>query len=256
MGIKITVGLVTLVLVSVVLLAFHSHLLHSPQFNIAIRELHGLRNVPEAQILMKLKEVEDQDKNLVALDLDHFRRSIEFLPWVKSATVRRILPDKLVIEVQERVPIAFARMDHTTWLVDEDGILLESNKRERLSGFDFPVILGLESGFEQDVLARNQKRIALYKRFMTALDENGAGLSKDVSEVHLHDSDNVSVLLDEDTVLVHLGSEQLQQRFRRYLAMSREIKRKYPLLDSVDLRFENQLIVNAANEKITTSSSN
>lgn len=253
LGFKIGAAVFLFLILLTSMLTFRGYLLRSPKFKIAIKEIHGLRHVPESQILLKLREVEEQDKNLAALDLDQLRKSVELLPWVKVATVRRVLPDRLIIEISERVPVAFARMEHTTLLVDEDAMLLES-KGENLSGFDFPVLIGLEPGLETDVLARNQKRIALYRELMKALDENSAGLSRDVSEIHLQDAGSVSVVLNEDTVLVHLGNERFQERFRRYLAMSREIKRKYPLLDSVDLRFENQVLINSANERMASSS--
>jgi len=156
----------------------------------------------------------------------------------------------LVISVKERVPIAFARVERGTLLVDEDGILLE-NKPETLSTFDFPVVSGLEASFDADALARNKKRIVLYRDLMQSLDENGAGLSKDISEIYLRDMGNVSVIVSEDTVLVHLGAENFQEKFRRYLAMSKELKQKYPLLDSVDLRYSNQVVINTANQKFS-----
>ncbi|MCI0424146.1 MAG: FtsQ-type POTRA domain-containing protein [Acidobacteria bacterium] len=235
--------------------SFRGYLLRSPRFAIAIKEIQGLRHLGESQVLMKLKEAEEQERSLFALDLDALRKSVELLPWVKTATVRRVWPDRLMIQVTERVPIAFARIDDSTQLVDEDGVLLEQ-KGEGLPSFDFPVLLGLESGFENELLARNRKRIELYQRLMKELDESGAGLSRDVSEVHLQDPGSVSIVLNDDPVLVHIGADHFQERFRRYLAMSREIKQKYRLLESVDLRFQNQVVVNAANEKIASRSGN
>ena len=234
---------------------FRNYLLRAPKFAIGIKEIHGLRHLSESQVLMKLKEFEERDRSLFALDLDRLRKSVELLTWVKTATVLRIWPDRLVIQVTERVPIAFARIDDSTQLVDEDAMLLES-KAEGLPSFDFPVLMGLETGFETELLARNRKRIELYRRLMKELDENGAGLGRDISEVHLQDAGSVSIVLNDDTVLVHLGAEHFQERFRRYLAMSRDIKQKYRLLESVDLRFENQVVVNAANERIASSSGN
>ena len=115
---------------------------------------------------------------------------------------------------------------------------------------------GLSLGLRPELLARNRKRIELYRRLIRELDENGASLSRDLSEVHLQDAGSVSIVLNDDTVLVHIGADRFQERFRRYIAMSREIKQKYRLLESVDLRFENQVVVNAANEKIASSSGN
>ena len=77
----------------------------------------------------------------------------------------------------------------------------------------------------------------MYRRLLDSLDGGGAQLSQDLSEVHLEDLGNVSVILDGDTVLVHLGNNNFQEKFRKYLATSRELKRKYKHLDSVDLRY-------------------
>ena len=252
---KIGAALLASLVVLSLLASFRSHLLRSPKFAIGIKEIQGLRHLSESQVLLKLKEIEEQNRNLFALDLDGLRQSVELLPWVKTATVRRVWPDRLMIQVTERVPIAFARIDNSTQLVDEDCVLLES-KSEGLPDFDFPVLMGLESGFDPELLARNGKRIELYRRLIRDLDENGAGLSRDLSEVHLQDAGSASIVLNDDTVLVHIGADHLQERFRRYLAMSRELKEKYRLLESVDLRFENQVVVNAANEKIVSNSGN
>jgi cell division protein FtsQ len=255
LGFKIILSIAVLLMALSAILVFRSYLLSSPRFHITIKEIDGLHYVRQNQVLMKVKEIEERNRNLMALDIDRLRGSLELLPWVKTAIVRRALPDKLLIQIEERIPIAFARMDDSTWLVDEEAILLET-KSEQFSGFNFPVVVGFEAGFESEVLTRNKKRIALYKRLMASLDENETGLSNDVSEVHVQDADGISVILNDDTVLVHLGAEQFQEKFRRYLAMSRELRQKYPLLDSVDLRFENQMVINTASEKITSAPSN
>jgi cell division protein FtsQ len=240
--------LLCLCLGSVVFLSL-DFLFHSPKFDLAIKEIRGLRNVPENQILMKLGAAEDQRKNLISLDLDEIRRSLELIPWIRSAIVRRVLPDKLIIEVTERVPIAFARVDHATFLVDDQGVLLESDS-EFPHEFDFPVITGLEAGLEPEPLARNKKRVALFQELIQALDGNGAGLSKDLSEVQLQDPGNLAVLLNDDSVLVILGAEQLEKRFRRYLGMSSQIKQKCPQVDTVDLRFQDQVVIKQSGQSV------
>jgi cell division protein FtsQ len=221
----------------------------SHHFDVAVREILGLHYVPESLVVMRIQEFEELHKNLFVLDIDQLRRSLEALPWVKEAIVQRTFPDKLTIHILERVPIAFARSEQGTSLVDEEGILLEYDPNT--STFDFPVLSGLEPELDQASLARNKRRIALYRSLIQSLDESGAALSRDLSEVYLEDIGNVCVIANEDTVLVHLGIENLQEKFRRYLAMSRELKQKYPLLDSVDLRYQNQVVINTAGGKIT-----
>jgi cell division protein FtsQ len=254
LGIRIFLLMALCISAGICIYLIRDFLLHSPKFDLSVKEIHGFRNVPENQILMRLGVTENQTQNLLSLDLDELRKSLELISWIKTATVRRVLPDKLIIEVSERVPIGYARIDHSTFLVDDQGVLLEMNS-ESSSNFDFPVITGMESGLEPEVIGRNKKRISLYKELIQALDGNGAGLSRDLSEVHLQDPGSLAVLLNDDPVWVILGSDQLEKRFRRYLGMSSQIKQKCPQVDTVDLRFQEQVIIKQSSQSLISPSS-
>ncbi len=62
--------------------------------------------------------------SLLSLDVRAARRRIEALSWVEQATVSRILPDKLKIEVRERRASAVWSDGETTALVDASGRVL------------------------------------------------------------------------------------------------------------------------------------
>lgn len=248
-SLKLSFGLLLGSMLSFGLYWARDRLYHSPRFNIAITEINGLQNISQNQVLIKISELAQPGRNLVRFDLDRLRRSLELIPWVKTVVVRRVLPDKLIVDIEERKPVAFARVALGTLLIDEEGTLLENNPEE-LSEADFPVILGMESGYGPEVLRRNRERIALYLQLISALNRGGAGLSRDLSEVHLQDPGNVSIILNGDTVLVYLGRDGFQKKFRRYLAASRELKKKYRNLDSVDLRYRDQVVIRTLDPKL------
>ena len=253
-SLKLSFGLLLISMLSFGLYWMRDRLYHSPRFDVAITEINGLQNIPQNQVLVKIRELQQPDRNLMRLDLDRLRRSLELIPWVKTVVVRRVLPDKLMIDIEEREPVAFARVAQGTLLIDGEGILLENNP-ENLSQPDFPVILGIESGYVPEVLRRNRERIALYQQLMRSLNRGGAGLSRDLSEVHLQDPGNVSVILNGDTVLVYLGRDGLQEKFRRYLASSKELKKKYRNLDSVDLRYRDQVVIKTLDPNLARGAS-
>ena len=253
-SLKLSFGLLLISMLSFGLYWMRDRLYHSPRFDVAITEINGLQNIPQNQVLVKIRELQQPDRNLMRLDLDRLRRSLELIPWVKTVVVRRVLPDKLMIDIEEREPVAFARVAQGTLLIDGEGILLENNP-ENLSQSDFPVILGMESGYVPEVLRRNRERIALYQQLMRSLNRGGAGLSRDLSEVHLQDPGNVSVILNGDTVLVYLGRDGLQEKFRRYLAASKELKKKYRNLDSVDLRYRDQVVIKTLDPNLARGAS-
>jgi cell division protein FtsQ len=253
-SLKLSFGLLLISMLSFGLYWMRDRLYHSPRFDVAITEINGLQNISQNQVLVKISELQQPDRNLMRLDLDRLRRSLELIPWVKTVVVRRVLPDKLMIDIEEREPVAFARVAQGTLLIDGEGILLENNP-ENLSQPDFPVILGMESGYVPEVLRRNRERIALYQQLMRSLNRGGAGLSRDLSEVHLQDPGNVSVILNGDTVLVYLGRDGFQEKFRRYLAASKELKKKYRNLDSVDLRYRDQVVIKTLDPNLARGAS-
>lgn len=63
-------------------------------------------------------------QNLLSMDLGEVRESVEALPAVRSASVRRVLPDGLVVSVQARRPLALLEAAAGRWLVDEEGVVL------------------------------------------------------------------------------------------------------------------------------------
>ena len=253
-SLKLSFGLLLISMLSFGLYWMRDRLYHSPRFDVAITEINGLQNISQNQVLVKIRELQQPDRNLMRLDLDRLRRSLELIPWVKTVVVRRVLPDKLMIDIEEREPVAFARVAQGTLLIDGEGILLENNP-ENLSQPDFPVILGMESGYVPEVLRRNRERIALYQQLIRSLNRGGAGLSRDLSEVHLQDPGNVSVILNGDTVLVYLGRDGFQDKFRRYLAASKELKKKYRNLDSVDLRYRDQVVIKTLDPNLARGAS-
>ncbi|MDX2159382.1 MAG: FtsQ-type POTRA domain-containing protein [Hyphomicrobiaceae bacterium] len=61
------------------------------------------------------------DRSLPGLDVAVARRQIEALPWVETAVLHRVWPDKLWIEIRERKPLAVWHDGERSVLVDRTG---------------------------------------------------------------------------------------------------------------------------------------
>jgi len=66
-----------------------------------------------------------QSSAMPLVDLDGTRQRLLGLPWIREARVSRRLPDTLVIEVIERVPVAVWQQQGRFHLVDAEGVVLE-----------------------------------------------------------------------------------------------------------------------------------
>lgn len=89
--------------------------------------------------------------NLARLDLPEIRQRIEALPSVKSAELRRRLPDELAILVEERVPVAWLSCpDHGIrplrpggFLIDREGVVFAGTDPTRLPILPTIEVLGI-----------------------------------------------------------------------------------------------------------------
>jgi cell division protein FtsQ len=152
----------------------------------------------------------------------------------------RFAPDRIKIQIKERTPVAFAQIGSKIILADAGGVLMELSSKKKYS---FPVILGMSSS---QPLSTRFAQMKIYNELVRELDSEGAHYSQDLSEVDLSDPEDVKVLTNDPDgeVLVHLGSSNYLDRFKIYVAHLREWRQQFPKLESVDLRYDRQIIVN------------
>ncbi|MFT6072144.1 MAG: cell division protein FtsQ [Alphaproteobacteria bacterium] len=68
---------------------------------------------------------------MLDINPDDIRRSISELPWVKSASVKLILPSTLSISIKEQRPFALWQRDEIFYLIDENGAEITNQNLER-----------------------------------------------------------------------------------------------------------------------------
>jgi cell division protein FtsQ len=203
-------------------------------------EIIGTHNVPHAQVMEVLGG--DIGRNIFFIPLTERKAQLERIPWVESASVMRFVPNRLQVEIHERTPIAFARLGSRIWLIDAGGTLMELPGAGKQK-YSFPVIVGMNPG---EPLSTRAARMRIYNQLLRELDSDGAHYSQDLSEVDISDQDDVKVLTNDSAgaVLVHLGSSDFLGRYKIYVTHVRGWRQQFEKLESVDLRYEHQIILN------------
>src|ERR1700692_451010 len=201
-------------------------------------EVTGMQNVTKAQIMEVMGA--DIGRNIFFIPLAQQKAQLEQIPWVESASVMRFVPNRLKVEIYERTPVAFARVGPRMALIDAGGTLMELSPKHK---FSFPVILGMNPG---EPLSTRAPRMRAYNEMVRELDAGGARYSQDLSEVDVSDLEDVKVRVNDPAgdVLVHLGSSDYLRRYKIYVTHAQGWRQQFQKLESVDLRYDNQIIVN------------
>ena len=201
-------------------------------------EVNGMQNVTRAQIMEVMGG--DIGRNIFFIPLAQRKTQLEQIPWVESASVMRFVPNHLRIEIHERTPVAFARIGSKILLIDSVGTLMDLPPKKKYS---FPVVIGMNPG---EPLSTRLARMKIYNEVVRQLDSGGARYSQELSEIDLSDAEDIKVLANnpEGEVLVHLGTSNYLERYKIYVSHVQQWRQQFQKLESVDLRYDRQIIVN------------
>ena len=226
-------------------------------------EVAGNRYVPRESVLEIFAA--DRDRSVLRIPIAERRRQLEAVPWVEQASVRRVLPNTIQVGIVERTPIAFLRDGSDMSLVDIHGVIFEPP----LAGkFHFPVLTGISAAMPQQ---DRERRMQLFAGFTQQLESARVGALEQVSEVDLSDDHDLRATLtglqpadtpaggsptassgtpsagwgqSDAPVLVHFGASDFQSKYQTLMEKIEGWRAKTGRVESVDLRFSGQAVVN------------
>jgi cell division protein FtsQ len=198
-------------------------------------ELHGVQYASRARILRLFDD--DYGRSIDLVPLAARRKALLEVSWVRDASILRVWPDRLVVTVHERQPVAFIKLPAsgiTRWaLIDEHGAILDPPRR---APFRLPVLAGVP-------LAEGpNKRTQRVRRMQQLMKELG-NLSDRVSEVDVADLDDlkISAQIQGHAVSLLMGDRNFAPRLKNFLEHYPDIHHKMPQAASFDLRLDDRI---------------
>lgn len=183
-------------------------------------------------------------------DLAEIKAKIERLPFVKTASVSRVLPDGLRVNVVERVPIAIVKLSSGDSLVDNEAVILARVEHAE-DGLPIPIVGWDESKTERAV-KDNLERVKVYQRMTGAWKE--AGLVSRVINVDLADLRDMKAISEDsgNRVTIGVGQESFAQNLKNGISA---IAGKGDQFDGVDLVGSNMILSSRKNPAVAQSDS-
>lgn len=229
-------------------------LLSAPEMKLIHPEQVGISGnhfVSRAAVLQAF--VPDRGKSVLRVPISERRAQIESLPWVEHATVRRILPNRVQVDIVERAPVAFLREGSDTQLVDAHGVILDRPLR---ADFRFPVVTGIFPGMPAD---EREKRMQLFESFSQQVEDARPGAMNQVSEIDLSDANDLTASITglhgsnsgdsqarthDVPAVVHFGNTDFGGKYVTLADNIAQWRATAGEVDSVDLRFSREAVVN------------
>jgi cell division protein FtsQ len=198
-------------------------------------ELHGVKYASRQQILRVFEP--DYRRSLYLFPLATRRKTLLGVRWVHDASIARIWPNRVVVQIAERKPAAFIKLPAESmvrWaLIDSEGVILDPPAK---ASFQLPVLAGVMGGESQE---RRGIRVRRMQRLMNDLGP----LADNVSEVDAADLDDLRITEQAGggAVSLMLGDRNFSSRLKNFLDHYPDIHRKMPQATSFDLRLDDRI---------------
>ena len=219
--------------------AARDHAANAVGFGIADLRVSGHNQLTKEEVLAAAQIT--GRSSLLFLDVEATRERLKANSWIADATVRKLLPSQLQIEIKEREPFALWQKDRHVSVIADDGTMLEGFVAPQLLTLPLVVGRGAEA-HAKDFLAlldrfpeiRKQVRASILvgeRRWnlrlnngldirlpeaeiaraldqLVALDRDASILSRDIAVVDLRLADRVTVRLSDR------AAEQRQEQIK------------------------------------------
>jgi cell division protein FtsQ len=112
----------------------------STGFGLAVADIQVEgRSYTAREAILRALEAE-RGTPILAVDPAAAKARLEALPWIRSASVERRLPDTLYVRLVERRPLALWQKHGKLYLIDRDGVIVTDERLDRFPGL--PMVVG------------------------------------------------------------------------------------------------------------------
>ena len=217
----------------------YNKLSHSVFFQITAIKIEGNRMTSKEQIAA-LSRV-DIHSNLLAINTSEVKALLESHPWIAGADVIRDWPNRLVITVMEKKPVALLSRDSGLFYLDNKGMIIAAAGPSQ--ELDFPVITGLEDfpfkPADDKQVPESLKQIMdllkLAGRNNTILPE------QNISQVHVSKNGELVLYLLERAFPIYLGREgEMSTKYYRLVKVLRDLYKSKEFSEVSYIKFNYQ----------------
>ncbi len=195
----------------------YSYLLSMPYFEIKEVSVRGLKELTEKDIL-SLAAISPQ-QNLLAVNTEDLVKRVSANPWVKNIYAGRELPNRLVLEVRERNPVAMVRQASDFYLMDNEGFIFK--KLGKGDEVDLPILTGID-GKEKGKSKLLLSTLNLLKAMSASGRYNYLGA---ISEVNVDDVFGLSLLTDAGLYL-KLGKDNYENKLKQLNVVMADMEKR------------------------------
>jgi cell division protein FtsQ len=140
--------------------------------------------------------------NIFGVDRPQVRKRLEEHPWVKRASVQRVVPDRIEIEIEEHRPAALISLEGL-YLVSDEGVVFK--RLQAGEALDLPIITGIERRWVNSEPEQVRLRLREALKLIYRVERTACLAGHELAELQLDELLGVSLVLDPGALTVRMG---------------------------------------------------
>jgi cell division septal protein FtsQ len=217
---------------------FYVHLLADPFFRVREVEVEGYRKISR-ETLLSLITIEGMP-NLFTVRLKEIAKRVESHPWIDHVKVRKIFPNKILIQVEERKPIAILQLEEL-YYIDQQGVIF-SRAGDR-DEYNYPFLTGLTRDVLEKDPAAATRLITKALELLRAADKEKTSPLEEISEVHMEKGFGVQCFTQNEGLEVRMGWDHFGEKLKRLSLIWSDLRKRGWSATSIDCSDLERMVV-------------
>jgi cell division protein FtsQ len=167
-------------------------------------------------------------------------KQIESHPWVEQVKVRKVFPNKILIQIKERKPIAILQLEEL-YYIDAQGVIFSPMGHR--GEYNYPLFTGLtREGVERN--SDEAKRLIIKAMEILRITENEVvSPLKEVSEIHMGKSFGIKCFAQAEGLEVKMGWDAFEEKRRRLSLIWSDLQKRGISAISIDCSDLKRMVV-------------
>ncbi|MDI6785545.1 MAG: cell division protein FtsQ/DivIB [bacterium] len=242
---KFTKISILIVIILALILKTYFFFINAPFFTVCDPIILGNKVILTKEIYKKVKNyykefLQDKDPNIFKIDLKDLSSYLQaqFIE-IKKVIVERKLPNKIVIRIIEKEPLALVNTDYGIVNVDKDGYVFIISQRGEDS---YPIITGVDSSkvrLRREIKDPKVKKVLGLINNIKSINSN---LLDEFSEFNINRSSQIKAYTTQGGARVFFGRDLSLNIVKKLLAIISYAEQKKENIEYIDLRFKNIVV--------------
>ncbi len=219
------------------------HLLSDSYFRLSEVEVEGGRKIPK-ETLLSLTVMEGMP-NLFSVKLKEVVKRLESHPWIDQVRVRKVFPHKIVIQVEERKPLAILQLDELYYIDTRGEIFTPVGDTDE---YNYPYVTGLTRRFLEKDPVEAKRLISKALELLRILSQEKRPPLGEISEIHMEKAFGIHYFTKAEGVEVKMGWEDFEEKLKRLPLIWSDLRKRGFSAVSIDCSDLTRIVVKMAPE--------